>query len=218
MDSSNFLWLPANLAHSQGAKSTVYDNLAFFPNERVLAQACQNLQISASDRQNLKNETWVAPRSALLVELLDRFFFEQVISADSPKAFLYENVIEEALKIVLRKNVRKPSEMMAQLDDPGFSRALQFIESNLFAKLDVHAIAVSARVSVATLFRVFQREIDATPFDYIRTRRLDEAKALLKTGDYTVSDVAILVGYEDLSAFSKSFKAQFGQAPKFFKS
>jgi methylphosphotriester-DNA--protein-cysteine methyltransferase len=41
----------------------------------------------------------------------------------------------------------------------------------------------------------------------------DEAKILLKTGQYQVGDVALWVGYEDLSSFSKAYKARFKVAP-----
>ena len=218
VDSSSFLWLPAHVDHSQSVRSVVWDNLALFPDERSLSRAMKRVKIKSSDSKLLNSKVAVEPRSALLIELLDRFFFEKIISSSSNTQFLYNSIIEEVLRIVTKKkDDSKNSSMSNQLEDPGFSKAIQFIEANLFSKLGVKAIAVSSRMSVATLFRIFQRELGVTPFEYIRNRRLDEAKALLKTRDYTVSDVSILVGYEDLSAFSKSFKVQFGKAPKFFK-
>jgi AraC-like DNA-binding protein len=97
---------------------------------------------------------------------------------------------------------------------PPVSRALQYIESNLFESgLNVGDIVDYSLASQATLFRQFRRELQETPAGYIRNRRLDEAHALLTQGDYQVQDVAYLVGYEDLSAFSKAFKQRFCVSP-----
>ena len=40
-----------------------------------------------------------------------------------------------------------------------------------------------------------------------------EAAALLERGDHTIADVAMLVGYTDISAFNRAFREQFGVPP-----
>ena len=62
-----------------------------------------------------------------------------------------------------------------------------------------------------------QREVKSltglTPSEFIRSLRLGEAKRLLQTQTYTVSEVAYAVGFNTLSYFSRSFKLEFGVLP-----
>ena len=92
-------------------------------------------------------------------------------------------------------------------------RAIEFVETHLFEKFNIADLVAAARTSQATLFRLFKRDLKVSPIEYARNRRLDEAKTLLKSREYQVSDVALLVGYEDLSSFSKAFRLRFGSPP-----
>jgi AraC-like DNA-binding protein len=92
-------------------------------------------------------------------------------------------------------------------------RAIQFIETNLFGRLELDVIAAYAHASVSTLLRQFSGRTGLTPLQYARQRRLDEARALLRRGAHTVTDVAMLVGYESSGAFSEAFRAKFGEPP-----
>ncbi len=53
--------------------------------------------------------------------------------------------------------------------------------------------------------------------DYLVSCRMEKAKALLSNTDTPILDVALSTGYDDVSAFSRRFKAYFGQSPSFFK-
>ena len=56
-----------------------------------------------------------------------------------------------------------------------------------------------------------------SPNKYIRILRLKKAAELLMTGEYNSSEVAFMVGIQDPSYFSKSFKEQFGMTPKAYQ-
>ena len=53
--------------------------------------------------------------------------------------------------------------------------------------------------------------------EYHLNVRLKKAKDLLVTGKYSVADVAELVGYNDIFAFSKAYKKYFGYSPSLTK-
>jgi AraC-like DNA-binding protein len=42
---------------------------------------------------------------------------------------------------------------------------------------------------------------------------MEEARHLLKSKDYSIGDIAVLVGYEDLYTFSAAYKKVFGVSP-----
>ena len=52
--------------------------------------------------------------------------------------------------------------------------------------------------------------------EYIRDYRLKKAKQLLKTNQFSISEVCFQVGYSDRKYFSKLFKERFGNPPTFY--
>ena len=63
----------------------------------------------------------------------------------------------------------------------------------------------------------FRQVFGTTVFGYLYQHRMQQAQALLKVGKCSVSDVAGLVGYTNLSAFSTAFKRKFGMSPNTYK-
>ena len=48
---------------------------------------------------------------------------------------------------------------------------------------------------------------------YVKHKRMQEAKRLLLTADEPLREIALMLGYPDVEYFSKTFKAEFGVAP-----
>jgi len=94
--------------------------------------------------------------------------------------------------------------------------AKQFIEMNLPDRLLLAAIAEAAGVSVRTLQAAFRSQLRTTPVAYIRSRRLDRARAELAgalPGSLTVTDVATRWGITHLGRFAAEYRARFGESP-----
>jgi len=53
--------------------------------------------------------------------------------------------------------------------------------------------------------------------DYLVKARMEKARALLRNTDTPILSIALATGYDDVAAFSRRFKAYFGQPPKFYK-
>lgn len=92
-----------------------------------------------------------------------------------------------------------------------------FIDNHLFEDLSLERIAKHAALSEATVVRMFKREMETTPVKFVRSRRLDEARMLLQAKRYSASELAALLGYNDLAAFSVAFKRAFGTPPGIFQ-
>jgi AraC-like DNA-binding protein len=224
VDENSFLWMPPDVVHSQNTLSTVYDNMALFPSLDAIESAAKALEKRYRLKCPLPTGTIKKQRSALLNELLDRYFIERILENNG--AILLEDlsrqILEETLRILLYPN-RNPSilesietDRKAFGEDPALGKAIQYLEAHLFQAISIPEIAEYAGTSPATLFRKFKAELGMTPWDYLTSRRLDEALSLLRSENYSVSDVALITGYADLPSFSKAFKAKFGRAPSLF--
>jgi catechol 2,3-dioxygenase-like lactoylglutathione lyase family enzyme len=73
-------------------------------------------------------------------------------------------------------------------------RAKDLVDARYRDPLDVAALASAARLSPAHFSREFRRAFGETPHQYLLTRRLERAAALLRNTDHTVADICFTVG------------------------
>jgi AraC-like DNA-binding protein len=207
VDRSTFLWMPAGVLHRQGAKTLIWDNFALYPDKHLLQQ-WKNVKAFPARSQVFK-------RSRLLEELVNRLFYSRVMCKATHDPVLVEHVLNETNRIIIGETLTEGRKLEKEECDsiPATQLALRYLELNLFSSISAEDLAKAARVSVPTLYRLFNKEFGMTPMTYQRLRRLDEAQRLLESGEYLVQDVARLVGYEDLPSFSKAFKKRFGTSP-----
>jgi AraC-like DNA-binding protein len=79
--------------------------------------------------------------------------------------------------------------------------------------LDADYVAYRLNMSRNTLYRHLKKE-GLSYHDIVDRVRADYARECLKSGDYTVTEVAFLLGFSELSAFSRAYKRWTGQSPK----
>jgi len=83
--------------------------------------------------------------------------------------------------------------------------------------LDVAALARTALMSPAHFSRRFRETYSETPYSYLMTRRIERAKALLRRGDLSVTDVCFAVGAASLGSFSARFTELVGETPSKYR-
>jgi AraC-like DNA-binding protein len=204
--------------HEQGSVSSIYDTFALFVTNEHYRSHLKNLGVKDGEINSFLSHTQAFSKSSVLSELVTRYFFCRVLeTAPSPIELkhLETMILTEVFMLGQKQGTPKETKLPGTIvpEETALVRAIEFIETHLFEKLDVEALVKSSRTSQATLFRLFKKELKLSPIEYVRNRRLDEARILLKTGQYQVGDVALLVGYEDLSSFSKAYKERFKVAP-----
>ncbi|MEA5258119.1 ATP-binding protein [Arcicella aquatica] len=68
-------------------------------------------------------------------------------------------------------------------------------------------------MSRSQLFRKMKTLIGVSPSDFIRSYRLAQAKIMLETSSFNISEVAWKTGYKNAGHFSTSFQEEFGFSP-----
>ena len=84
-------------------------------------------------------------------------------------------------------------------------RARDLMDREYARPLDVAALARAALMSTAHFSRQFRATYGETPYGYLMTRRIERAKALLRRGDLSVTEVCMAVGCTSLGSFSARF-------------
>jgi AraC-like DNA-binding protein len=96
-------------------------------------------------------------------------------------------------------------------------RARDLMDREHAKPLDVAAIARAALMSPAHFSRQFRAAYGETPHSYLMTRRIERAKALLRRGDLSVTEVCFEVGCTSLGSFSARFTELVGETPTAYK-
>ncbi|OQW46984.1 MAG: hypothetical protein A4S09_16195 [Proteobacteria bacterium SG_bin7] len=213
LDDTNFLIVPAGIVHDDEGVTAIYDTVALLPEDSLIIEVAKTHGKNPS-LKTLKEKCRKLKRTSWLSELLQQYFFERIVNRtvrSEDIKFLERKILAEIFAIAsgtkneaLNKNLTETNTV---------KKAITFIESNLFSKIETQTIAKQIGVGIATLFRQFKNEVGASPYAYIKRRRLEEAMRLLKTGKYSVSEVALLVGYENFGAFTDAFKSKYKKLP-----
>ena len=106
---------------------------------------------------------------------------------------------------------------MTQADLVLLRKARDMIDRDYAQPLDVPALARAALMSTGHFARSFRAAFGETPYSYLMTRRIERAKALLRRGDLSVTEVCFAVGCTSLGSFSSRFTELVGESPSAYR-
>ena len=72
-------------------------------------------------------------------------------------------------------------------------------------------------VSRSTLYRNIKLCTDLSPFEFIQSFRLKKVEKIVKSSEYSISDIAHHIGFNDSKYFSRYFKTKFGLPPSRYR-
>ncbi|HDS06616.1 MAG TPA: hybrid sensor histidine kinase/response regulator [Bacteroides sp.] len=109
----------------------------------------------------------------------------------------------------------KPDEVRVAPKDKEFiKKVIRIIEENLSdPEFNVEKLAAKTYISRTLFYKKIKGITGYQPVELIRMMRLKKAAKYIETGEFTVSEVAYMVGYNDIRYFSTSFKKQYGVSP-----
>ena len=96
-------------------------------------------------------------------------------------------------------------------------RARDLMDREYARPLDVAELARAALMSTAHFSRQFRAAYGETPYAYLMTRRIERAKALLRSDELSVTEVCLAVGCTSLGSFSARFTQVVGETPTAYR-
>jgi AraC family transcriptional regulator len=108
-----------------------------------------------------------------------------------------------------------------QVSAAGRRRAVEaalWIDAHCHEDIDLQATAAQADLSPFHFLRIFAKSIGVTPHQYLLRSRLRRAAKLLMEKERSVTDIALDVGFADLSNFVRCFHRAAGVPPGRFRS
>lgn len=150
-------------------------------------------------------------------EILWKMFVIEMNSDDSLQIEMLQMMLKRYL--ILCARVYKAQEKYpTEKAHSDIVREFNFlVEQHFKIKHTVKEYAELLFKSPKTLSNIFSKIGFKTPLQYIQDRKMLEAKRLLHYSSFSIKEIAIEIGFDDIQAFSRFFKKHEGISPSEFK-
>ena len=123
----------------------------------------------------------------------------------SKTADMMGNIFKKYCNLVIDQSIKDYSEVV--------KKAILIIDADISSDLTPGNLAKALKISSGYLSSVFMKDLNKTPCQYIRERRMEYAAYLLSTSNLQIQSIAMQCGIMDLQYFSKQFKKYYGKTP-----
>jgi AraC-like DNA-binding protein len=96
-------------------------------------------------------------------------------------------------------------------------KVLAYIVDHLGESISIATLARLARLSRSHFSRAFKRSVGLSPHRCHNALRIEYAKKLLEHSAIPLTEIGLVVGYCDASAFSRTFRRYTGRAPRAYR-
>ena len=193
--------LPANCMHGVASKRVLYDCLIID----------RGICLSAGvDTSALTFPSLVRDRN--LAALLSAVAEAKQSTADEYRVCAVRGAVLSLLAYLCRHYAVKNQERDSRTVE-GIKKALRYVRDRIGEPITVDTLAKVAGFSKFHFAREFKRVTSYTVITYLNLIRIEQAKGMLSSGEYTVGETALGCGFNNLSYFSKIFREQTGLTP-----
>ena len=213
----NFTIIPINFPHNtvskKGTKS--YWEYIFCDPEDILNRAFPNNRPfveSTLKRLNSKVYFCHSEKEPELYSVIKSIFEEM----RNKKAYYCEKTIMLCNSLffeVARKNTSDTSAETEYRDMSVISAAISYIGKNYAKPIRIKDVADRCNMSETNFRRLFSAYMGRTPLEYFNLIRINKACELIKSTLYSMEDIAMKVGYSQMSTFNRNFKKIIGESP-----
>ena len=204
-------------------KQPLYGTMCAFlpagvPHRTVIAGGSityQSLYLKTGELSDSPDEIIIYSISELAFALFNRMTSAKsaVFSGD-----IMKDILTLFIKISKREMLnREISLTLPEPVSPECRKLTEFIETHYMERLSLENLRSALPYSTRHISRIFSKEMNMTPMEYLRVYRMIMASVMLHDRGKTVLEVSLDSGYETLSLFYSDFKKFFSLAPGDFR-
>ena len=111
----------------------------------------------------------------------------------------------------------KDAQPKTEINDDRIQKVLSYNRKNIYKTIDIDSLAAISCLSKDHFIRLFKKEINNTPLQYINQKKIEKAQLILITDSMPVKNISYLLAYEDHSYFNRLFKKLTGVTPQQYR-
>lgn len=140
------------------------------------------------------------------------FYLKNIIEEAESKSSNYEYICHNLLNVLFLKLLRQSNLKIEVNKQNNIGRnvaiAKQYIDHKFKENITLDVLAKITFLDRFYLSRTFKNEVGYTPIEYLNKQRIKEAKVLLRTTNFNISQIASIVGFTSQSYFTEVFNKQ----------
>ena len=128
----------------------------------------------------------------------------------------YEEMLTFLFRVLLltmRRRMKEDAPRISGFVQDEIDRAKAYFEEHYNTEISIEQYAASRSMSTSWFNRSFRNSVGTSPMQYILEIRIRNAQTLLETTDYSVADIASVIGYDNPMYFSRLFRKAKGLSP-----
>ena len=137
--------------------------------------------------------------------------------AEAVMARLIDVMVLQAMRAWIDENPRELTGWLGAFGDPAIGRAIAFIHQQPGNPWDVASLAREVAMSRSSFSARFTSLVGESAMHYLIRWRMQLANVYLEEGKRDLEEIAVLLGYQSASAFSRAFKNYRGVSPGRFR-
>ena len=121
------------------------------------------------------------------------------------------------LLIVFQRELTREHILKNEYLDREMYSAVTYFNENYNQDISIENYAQTRGMSVSWFIRNFKKYTGMTPMQFIVSLRVNNAQILLEQTNYSIYEIAKIVGYDDQLYFSRLFRKQKGVSPSQYR-
>lgn len=138
------------------------------------------------------------------------FYLNKLLNEIQNNNAEYEIICQNIIEILIVKLKREKQLTIEKTETKSINKATAFIKyyinQNYRDSLTLDTLAEVGHLNKYYLAHTFKNDMGISPIEYLNSIRIREAKILLDTTDYNISEIAALTGFSSQSFFTQAFK------------
>lgn len=108
---------------------------------------------------------------------------------------------------------KPPTDARQHYHDELLEQILTYIDDVIYEPITVGEICQKFSMSRSSLQILFNENLNQTPKKYINELKLEKSRQLISEGRYTISEIALMLGFNSIHYFSRAFTQKYNMAP-----
>ncbi len=130
----------------------------------------------------------------------------------------FGNLSRQPVYVDLNDYIDSGTTLMQSTDKSPFSiRLAQYVLDHYMQELSLKQLSAHFRCNAAYIGQAFKKDIGVSFGDYLKQMRIEKAKELLRESSMSTGEIAVKVGYANVSYFFSIFKKTTGLSPSEYR-